>query len=132
MTSQNVHVHRLLMTIASLGIPEHRIHVRAPAVGGGFGSKIHHYPDEAVTAWASMRIGRPVKWNSTRSEASITDAHGRDHRSRASLGIDDDGRITLSDALRLILRLFAGGPEPAAPFPDAGIDETDDELDCLE
>ena len=80
MTSQNPHIHRLLMSLASLGLPEHKIRVIAPEVGGGFGSKIHHYPDEAITAWSSMQLGRPVKWTATRSEASLIDAHGRGSR----------------------------------------------------
>ena len=94
MTSQNPHLHRLLMTLASLNLPEHKIRVIAPEVGGGFGSKIHHYPDEAITAFCAMRTARPVKWIATRSEASQTDAHGRDHVSRASLAIDEAGRVT--------------------------------------
>jgi len=93
MTSQNPHIHRLLMSSASLGLPEHRIRVIAPEVGGGFGSKIHHYPDEAVTAWCSMQLERPVKWVATRSEACMTDAHGRDHVTEASLALDEEGKI---------------------------------------
>jgi len=94
MTSQNPHVHRLLMSIASLGLPEHKIRIVAPEVGGGFGSKIHHYPDEAVTAFCAMQLRRPVKWTATRSETNQTDAHGRDHWSRAEMALDGDGRIT--------------------------------------
>jgi carbon-monoxide dehydrogenase large subunit len=93
MTSQNPHVHRLLMSLASIGLPEHKIRVIAPEVGGGFGSKIHHYPDEAITAWCSMRTGRPVKWTATRSETNLTDAHGRDHVTRAEIALDGEGRI---------------------------------------
>lgn len=93
MTTQNPHVHRLLMSLASLGLPEHKIRVIAPEVGGGFGSKIHHYPDEVITCWCSMQLHRPVKWTATRSEASLTDAHGRDHVTKAELALDDAGRI---------------------------------------
>ncbi len=93
MTSQNPHVHRLLMSLASLGLPEHKIRVIAPEVGGGFGSKIHHYPDEAITAWCAIRLKRPVKWTATRSEANLTDAHGRDHVTRAEMALAADGRI---------------------------------------
>ncbi len=93
MTSQNPHVHRLLMTIASLGLPEHKIRVIAPEVGGGFGSKIHHYADEAIAAWCSIQIKRPVKWTATRTESNLTDAHGRDHWSTAGIAIDGDGKI---------------------------------------
>ncbi len=93
MTTQNPHIHRLLMCIASLGIPEHRIRIIAPEVGGGFGSKIHHYPDEAITAWLAMQLGRPVKWTATRSETNLTDAHGRDHQTTAEMAIDGHGKI---------------------------------------
>ena len=93
MTSQNPHVHRLLMTLASISLPEHKIRVIAPEVGGGFGSKIHHYPDEAIAAWCAMETRRPVKWTATRSEANMTDAHGRDHWSDAEIATDGDGKI---------------------------------------
>lgn len=93
MTTQNPHVHRLLMTLASLGLPEHKLRVIAPEVGGGFGSKIHHYPDEAITAFCSMQLAKPVKWTATRSETNLTDAHGRDHVSRAQLAVSSSGHI---------------------------------------
>ncbi|MFB6170177.1 MAG: xanthine dehydrogenase family protein molybdopterin-binding subunit [Haloarculaceae archaeon] len=93
MTSQNPHLHRQLMA-GTLGLPEHKVHVRAPDVGGGFGSKIHHYPDEAIVSFAAKQLERPVKWQATRSEASQTDAHGRGHRTTASLALADDGTIT--------------------------------------
>jgi carbon-monoxide dehydrogenase large subunit len=93
MTSQNPHVHRLLLTLASINLPEHKIRVIAPEVGGGFGSKIHHYPDEAIVAWCAMQLKRPVKWTATRSEASMVDAHGRDHVTHAELAIDGEGKI---------------------------------------
>ncbi len=93
MTTQNPHLQRLLMTLASMGMPEHKIRVVAPEVGGGFGSKIHHYPDEAIASWCSIQLGRPVKWVATRSEANQTDAHGRDHVSIAEIALDDDHKI---------------------------------------
>lgn len=92
MTTQNPHVHRLLMA-GVLGIPEHRLKVEAPEVGGGFGSKIHHYPDEALTTWCAMQLERPVKWQATRSEGYLTDAHGRDHQTHAEMALADDGTI---------------------------------------
>src|SRR5436309_743045 len=78
-TSQNPHVHRLLMCAFVLGIPEHKVRVIAPDVGGGFGSKIFLYNEEVVCSWASRRLKRPVRWTASRSEAYLTDAHGRDH-----------------------------------------------------
>ncbi|HBS98778.1 MAG TPA: xanthine dehydrogenase family protein molybdopterin-binding subunit, partial [Citreicella sp.] len=78
-TSQNPHVIRLLMGAFVLGIPEHKLRVVAPDVGGGFGTKIFHYAEEAFVTFAARKINRPVKWTSTRSEAFMSDAHGRDH-----------------------------------------------------
>jgi carbon-monoxide dehydrogenase large subunit len=93
LTSQNPHVHRLLMSLASINLPEHKIRVIAPEVGGGFGSKIHHYPDEAIVSWCAMQIGRPVKWTATRHETNLTDAHGRDHVTHAEMALDGEGKI---------------------------------------
>ncbi len=93
MTTQNPHVHRLLITLASLGLPEHKLRVRAPEVGGGFGSKIHHYADEAIAGWCALQVKRPVKWTATRTEANLTDAHGRDHVTLAELALDTDGKV---------------------------------------
>lgn len=90
-TSQNPHVIRLLMGAFVLGIPEHKLRVVAPDVGGGFGSKIYHYAEEAFCTFAAKAVGRPVKWTSTRSEAFISDAHGRDHVTRIELALDEDG-----------------------------------------
>lgn len=93
-TSQNPHVIRLLMGAFVLSIPEHKLRVIAPDVGGGFGSKIFHYAEEAIVTWASHKIRRPVKWTSDRSEAFMSDAHGRDHLSLAKLGMDKTGKFT--------------------------------------
>ncbi len=93
-TSQNPHVIRLLMCAFVLQIPEHKCRVVAPDVGGGFGSKIFHYAEEAVVTWAAKKAGRPVKWTSDRSEAFLTDAHGRDHVTKAQLAMDKDGKFT--------------------------------------
>jgi carbon-monoxide dehydrogenase large subunit len=92
-TSQNPHVIRLLMGAFTLHVPEHKIRVVAPDVGGGFGSKIFHYAEELLVTWGSRKIGRPVKWTSDRSEAFISDAHGRDHISHAKLALDAGGKI---------------------------------------
>ena len=92
-TSQNPHVIRLLMGAFVLHIPEHKLRVVAPDVGGGFGSKIYHYAEEAIVTWAAKKVGRPVKWNSDRSEAFLCDAHGRDHVSHAELALDADGKF---------------------------------------
>ena len=92
-TSQNPHVIRLLMGAFVLGIPEHKLRVVAPDVGGGFGSKIFHYAEEAAVTWAAKVIARPVKWTCDRSEAFISDAQGRDHHTHAELALDKDGKF---------------------------------------
>lgn len=93
LTSQNPHVHRLLMAAFVLGVPEHKLRVIAPDVGGGFGSKIFVYPEEVVTTWAARTIGRPVKWTAERRESFMTDAHGRDHVTDAEMAFDANGKI---------------------------------------
>ncbi len=93
-TSQNPHVARLVLS-AFIGIaPENKLRVIAPDVGGGFGSKIFIYAEETVCVWASKKVGRPVKWNSDRTEAFLSDAHGRDHVTHAEMALDDGGKIT--------------------------------------
>ncbi len=92
-TSQNPHVHRLLMCAFVLGIPEHKVRVIAPDVGGGFGSKIFLYNEEVVCSWASRQLQRPIRWTASRREAYQTDAHGRDHVTDAELALSKDGKI---------------------------------------
>jgi carbon-monoxide dehydrogenase large subunit len=92
-TSQNPHVIRLLMGAFVLHIPESKLRVFAPDVGGGFGSKIYHYAEEALVTWAAAKVGRPVKWTAERSESFLSDAHGRDHVSHAELALDKDGKF---------------------------------------
>jgi carbon-monoxide dehydrogenase large subunit len=92
-TSQNPHIHRFLCSVM-LKLPEHRVRVIAPEVGGGFGSKIPVYADEALTAWAAMTLGRPVKWSEDRSENYKATIHGRDHIEYVELCGTRDGRIT--------------------------------------
>jgi carbon-monoxide dehydrogenase large subunit len=90
-TSQNPHVIRLLMGAFVLHIPENKLRVVAPDVGGGFGSKIYHYAEEAIVTWASAKVRRPVKWTAERTESFMSDAHGRDHVSTAEMAIDAQG-----------------------------------------
>ncbi|WP_339642360.1 xanthine dehydrogenase family protein molybdopterin-binding subunit [Jannaschia helgolandensis] len=93
-TSQNPHVIRLLMGAFVLNIPEHKLRVVAPDVGGGFGTKIFHYAEEAFCTFAAKALERPVKWTSTRSEAFMSDAHGRDHVTKIELALDADHNFT--------------------------------------
>ncbi len=92
-TSQNPHVHRLLMSAFVLGLPEHKMRVVSPDVGGGFGSKIFVYPEECAVCFASRALQRPVKWVAERRESFLTDAHGRDHVTEAELGLDAKGKM---------------------------------------
>ncbi|MEM7259937.1 MAG: xanthine dehydrogenase family protein molybdopterin-binding subunit, partial [Pseudomonadota bacterium] len=93
-TSQNPHVARLVLSAFYQVAPEHKLRVIAPDVGGGFGAKIYIYPEEITCLWASMKTKRSVKWTADRSEAFVTDAHGRDHASTAKIGFDANGAIT--------------------------------------
>jgi aerobic carbon-monoxide dehydrogenase large subunit len=115
-TSQNPHVHRLLMCAFVLGIPEHKVRVIAPDVGGGFGSKIFLYNEEVVCSWASRLLKRPIRWTSSRREAYMTDAHGRDHVTDAELALSREGkflglRVKTTANLGAYLSTFA----PAVP-----------------
>jgi carbon-monoxide dehydrogenase large subunit len=93
-TSQNPHVARLVMSAFYNVAPENKLRVIAPDVGGGFGSKIYIYPEEITCLWASKKTGVPVKWTSDRTEAFLTDAHGRDHVSTVKMAFDANNRIT--------------------------------------
>jgi carbon-monoxide dehydrogenase large subunit len=110
--NQNPHVERLLMTAFVLGLPEHKVRVIAPDVGGGFGSKIYLYAEDVVVTWASRQVNRPVKWTADRSESFTSDAHGRDHVTVAELALDKDGkflamRVHTTAALGAYLSTFA-------------------------
>ena len=110
--NQNPHVERLLMTAFVLGLPEHKVRVVAPDVGGGFGSKIYLYAEDVVLTWATKRINRPVKWTAERSESFVSDAHGRDHVTKAELAMDKNGkflalRVTTTANMGAYLSTFA-------------------------
>lgn len=92
-SNQNPHVERLLMCAFVLGIPESKMRVIAPDVGGGFGSKIFLYAEETALVWASKRVGRPIKWTADRSESFLSDAHGRDHATKVELAMDAQGNF---------------------------------------
>jgi carbon-monoxide dehydrogenase large subunit len=92
-SNQNPHVERLLMTAFVLALPEHKMRIIAPDVGGGFGSKIFLYAEDVALTWASKKINRPIKWTSDRSEAFLSDAHGRDHATVAEMAVDKDGKF---------------------------------------
>jgi aerobic carbon-monoxide dehydrogenase large subunit len=92
-STQNVHGVRQILAHQILHVPERRIRVVARDVGGGFGMKGNVYPEEPVVLWAARRIGRPVKWIPTRSEAFLGDCEGRDQNVTAELALDADGKF---------------------------------------
>lgn len=91
--NQNPHVERLLMAAFVLSLPESKLRIIAPDVGGGFGSKIFLYAEDVALTWASKKVGRPIKWTAERSEAFLSDAHGRDHVTKAELALDAGGKF---------------------------------------
>jgi carbon-monoxide dehydrogenase large subunit len=91
--SQNPHLLRLWLANDSLKVPEHKIRVISPDVGGGYGQKVCHYPEEPVVLWAARLLGRPVRWLATRAENLIVDAQARDHVTSCALALDGDQRI---------------------------------------
>jgi carbon-monoxide dehydrogenase large subunit len=92
-STQNVHGVRQILAHQILHVPESRIRVVARDVGGGFGMKGNAYPEEAIIVWAARRVGRPVKWIPSRSEALLGDAQGRDQNVTAELALDADGKF---------------------------------------
>ena len=92
-TTQNPHIVRFIMSLVT-GIPEDKLRVIAPEVGGGFGSKIAQIPGDFITVFCSMKLGRPVKWIETRSENYQSTTHGRDHVQEVELAATRDGRVT--------------------------------------
>ena len=92
-TSQNPHLTRLVLAAFMFQIPESKLRVVAPDVGGGFGSKIYVYIEESVCVWASKKLKRPIKWTADRTQSFLTDAHGRDHVNNVQLALDDKNKI---------------------------------------
>ena len=92
-STQNPHIARFLCSLVT-DIPEHKIRIIAPEVGGGFGAKIPLYPWEMITVFCSMQLGRPVKWTETRTENYVSTTHGRDHIEHVEMAANKDGKIT--------------------------------------
>ena len=93
-TSQNPNLTRVVLSAFILNIPEHKLRLISPDVGGGFGSKIPTYPEEALVPWAARKVGRPVKWVAARTESAMSDTQGRDHVTHCKLALKSDGTIT--------------------------------------
>jgi aerobic carbon-monoxide dehydrogenase large subunit len=92
-TSQDPHGVRTMLSAAVLHVPESKIRVLSPDVGGGFGMKANIYPDDVLVLWAAKRCGRPVKWTATRSESLLLDNHARDQVIYGELALDENGKF---------------------------------------
>lgn len=92
-STQIPHLIQRWLATDSLRVPEHRVRVIAPDVGGGFGPRNTHYSEEAAVLWAAKRLNRPVKFVASRSESLLTDAHGRDHVTKCEMALDANGHI---------------------------------------
>src|SRR6266850_1866627 len=92
-SSQNPHGARSILAGAVFKMPEIRLRVVSPDVGGGFGMKGDIYPEDGLVLWASRKLGRPVKWVATRTESLLGDNHGRDQLISAEMALDDHGKI---------------------------------------
>ena len=115
-TTQNPHLVRQWLSRDTLRAPEQSIRVVAPDVGGGFGQKTYHYPEEASLPWAARLVGRPVRWTATRAETLTVDIHARDHVTEARMAFDEDGRIVAIEA-EIIANLGAYQSQFAACIP---------------
>ena len=115
-TTQNPHLVRQWLSRDTLRAPEQSIRVVAPDVGGGFGQKTYHYPEEASLPWAARLVGRPVRWTATRAETLTVDIHARDHVTEARMAFDEDGRIIAIEA-EIIANLGAYQSQFAACIP---------------
>jgi carbon-monoxide dehydrogenase large subunit len=91
-STQIPHVLRTAMAIAT-GISESKLRIVAPRVGGGFGSKLQVYPEEALALEVARKLRRPIKWTETRSENFVATHHGRDQVQEIELAADEDGKI---------------------------------------
>lgn len=92
--SANQVPHTLRRMLANaLDFPEHKLRIIAPDVGGGFGPKMHFYPEELLLAWISIQLGKPIKWAESRSENIVATTHGRDHFMTADIAANKDGKI---------------------------------------
>ena len=92
-TTQSLHVARDCLA-ETLGVPEHKVRVIVPALGGGFGAKFHFYPEEVAVSLASQATGRPVRWIEDRRESFVATVHARQEIIEAEMAATADGTIT--------------------------------------
>jgi carbon-monoxide dehydrogenase large subunit len=113
--SQVPHMHRRWIA-ETVGIPEHLLRIVAPDIGGGFGAKMHLYPEEVLCAWLARELRSPVKWWESRSESHQATSHGRAHTEHLEIAIQNDGRIlglkveTLGNVGAYLSNMASGGP----------------------
>jgi aerobic carbon-monoxide dehydrogenase large subunit len=113
--SQVPHMHRRWIA-DTVGIPEHRLRIVAPDIGGGFGAKMHLYPEELLCPHLALRLGVPVKWWESRSESHQSTNHGRAHTETIEIAIRNDGKIlglkveTLGNVGAYLSNMATGGP----------------------
>jgi aerobic carbon-monoxide dehydrogenase large subunit len=116
LTSQAPHAHRAILSTVT-GVPEHRIRVISPDIGGGFGNKVPIYPAYVCAVVASMILGAPVKWSEDRSENLMSTAFARDYHMRGELAATSDGRML---GLRVTVLADHGafsGPAQPSKYP---------------
>jgi carbon-monoxide dehydrogenase large subunit len=122
LTFSGAGVHALCSQLADsvFRVPQARMRVSCPDVGGGFGVKNALYPEWVMLLWAARQLGRPVKWIGDRSEDFVTTAQGRDNFTRARLALDGDGRflaLDVSTIANLGAYLSSGGPGSSTNAP---------------
>ncbi|HEX6442609.1 MAG TPA: xanthine dehydrogenase family protein molybdopterin-binding subunit, partial [Stellaceae bacterium] len=121
-STQGSHFVRNLLAEHVLHVPENRIRVVTPDVGGGFGMKLFLYPEHVLVLWAAKRVGRPVKWVPDRSDAFVTDTQGRDNIVRLELSLDEQLRfLALSVALTANLGAYLSNFAPEIPTASGGV-----------
>jgi aerobic carbon-monoxide dehydrogenase large subunit len=115
MPSQVPHMHRRWIA-ETVGVPEHLLRVVAPDIGGGFGAKMHLYPEELLCAYLARTLGAPVKWWESRSESHQATSHGRAHTEHVEVAFNNDGRIlgmkveTFGNVGAYLSNMASGGP----------------------
>jgi aerobic carbon-monoxide dehydrogenase large subunit len=119
--SQVPHMHRRWIA-ETVGIPEHLLRVVAPDIGGGFGAKMHLYPEELLCAWLARELKSPVKWWESRSESHQATSHGRAHTELIEVAFRNDGRIlgmrveTLGNVGAYLSNMASGGPTMSVSY----------------
>jgi carbon-monoxide dehydrogenase large subunit len=119
--SQVPHMHRRWIA-ETVGIPEHLLRVVAPDIGGGFGAKMHLYPEELLCAWLARELKSPVRWWESRSESHQATSHGRAHTEFIEVAFRNDGRIlgmkveTLGNVGAYLSNMASGGPTMSVSY----------------